>query len=91
MTEIKRMMSDTDDLIDNMCKDLNAAQRKLRELQQYYQNDSDMNTEKMCLLIGELLTLSRRISDIKREPDVYQSDQIVIMRMQYGKKESEHE
>ena len=91
MTEIKRMMSDTDDLIDNMCKDLNAAQRKLRELQQYYQNDSDMNTGKMCLLIGELLTLSRRISDIKREPDVYQSDQIVIMRMQYGKKESEHE
>lgn len=91
MTEIKRMMSDTDDLIDNMCKDLNAAQRKLRELQQYYQNDSDMNTGKMCLLIGELLTLSRRISDIKREPDVYQSDQIVIMRMQYGKKESEYE
>ena len=91
MTEIKRMISDTDDLIDNMCKDLNTAQRKLRELQQYYQNDSDMNTEKMCLLIGELLTLSRRISDIKREPDVYQSDQIVIMRMQYGKKESEYE
>ena len=91
MTEIKRMMSDTDDLIDSMCKDLNAAQRKLRELQQYYQNDSDMNIGKMCLLIGELLTLSRRISDIKREPDVYQSDQIVIMRMQYGKKESEYE
>lgn len=49
MTEIERMISDTDDLIDNMCKDLNAAQRKLRELQQYYQNDSDMNTGKMCL------------------------------------------
>ena len=84
MNKKEHMIADLDSSIDHMCDELTKAKQNLKKLKKYYHDDPDMNEERLFLLIGEIVLLSRSINYIKQSPDIFQTDQDVIAKMQYG-------
>lgn len=78
MNKKEHMISDIDKMIDIICKDFNRAKQGLKELKQFYHTDPDINEERLFLLFGEILELSRHISRLADNPILYQSDQTII-------------
>jgi len=84
MNKKEHMISDLDSSIDHMCDELTEAKRNLKKLKNYYHDDPDISEERLFLLIGEIVLLSRSINYIKQSPEIFQTDQLVIAKMQYG-------
>ena len=84
MNKKEHMISDLDMSIDHMCDELTEAKRNLKKLKRYYHDDPDMDEGRLFLLIGEIILLSRSINYIMQSPNVFQTDQHVIAKMQYG-------
>ena len=80
MTRKSEMIADLDKMIDRIHKDLNRAKRNINELKEAYHNDPEMNTEKLYLLIGELLSYYRDVNEMADKPVIYHSDQTIIWK-----------
>ena len=80
MSRKTEMIADLDKMIDRIHKDLNRAKRNINELKQVYHDDPEMNTEKLYLLIGELLSYYRDVSEMADKPTMYHTDQTIIWK-----------